>query len=177
MDDVSYLSSHTSDPSDPAFQGIKNLIFYPDGCPCRPIIYPCSVDGTTTHDIHQEVSPGGLHYQKISNGLIDFEDCGEGHDHNYKRAISCVVLFLFVVAIHWSAKTQPASAAHLLYSDSHTLYLSTKMVHWILQEGWRDRRHLCSYRTHVISLGSRFGRRLGSFARKIVPAGPVLVDY
>ena len=51
--------------------------------------------------------------------------------YNDKHAITCVVLFLFGVSIHWSTKTQPAYVVHSTDSNVYTLYLVTKRVQFI----------------------------------------------
>ena len=48
------LLIHSTDPSEPSFQGIKQLIRYLSGHPNHPIRYTTGIDGTTTHDLHQE---------------------------------------------------------------------------------------------------------------------------
>ena len=113
---VNRLSNHNSAPSSPAFKGIKKFIRCLSGFPHCPTMYPSGIDGTNTHDIHQDIYPGELHYQKISNGLVDFVDGGEGCGPNGKKTMAFGILFIFGVAVHWSAKTQPESAAH--YTDS-----------------------------------------------------------
>ena len=127
---VNRISSHDSSPSSPDFQGIKHLVFYLAVCPHCPIIYPAGLDITTTHDLSREVSPGDFHSQNISNVLVDFSDEGEGRSPNDKCAISCVILCIFGVAVHWSAKTQPDSSYHSADSEVCTFYLATKMVQW-----------------------------------------------
>ena len=76
MYDVKYLSRNYYSSSESSFQGIKQLIWYLYGFTHLPIMYPSGLDGTTTHDLRQEVSPGDFHYQKIPNGLVDFADGG-----------------------------------------------------------------------------------------------------
>ena len=71
---VNRLSSHDYAPSAPIFQGINNLIRYLAGCPNYTIMYATGLDGTTIHDLHQEVYPVEFHSQKIYNGLITFAD-------------------------------------------------------------------------------------------------------
>ena len=97
---VSRLSSHVSIPSAPSFQGINHLIIYLDIGPQCPIIYPASIDVTTTHELRQEVSPGDFHSQKISNGLVDFLDCGLGLAPNENFAMCCGILCMFGVVVH-----------------------------------------------------------------------------
>ena len=58
-------------------------------------MYPSGLDGTNTHDLRQEVPTGDFHYQKIPNGLVDFADGGYGRAPNDKRAIACIVLYIF----------------------------------------------------------------------------------
>ena len=70
----SSLSSYAYDPSAPTFQGFKHLVRYLVRCPCHPIIYPSAIDGTKTHVLLQEVSPGNFYSQNITNGLVSFSD-------------------------------------------------------------------------------------------------------
>ena len=72
-----------------------------------------------------------IHSHNIPNGLVVFAYGGEGCAFNEKRTISCVVLCIFRISIHWLAKTQPASASHSKDSEVLTLYLSTKMFEWL----------------------------------------------
>ena len=67
----------------------------------------------------------------ISNGLVYFSHGQEVCAPNDKISIYCIILCLFGVSIHWSAKNQPSSAAHSKDSEVSTFYLSTKMVQWI----------------------------------------------
>ena len=76
MYDVNLLSIHYSFISSPDFQGINHLTRSLSGCPHFPIMYPDIIDGTTIHDLRQEVSPSEFHSQHISNGLVDFVDGG-----------------------------------------------------------------------------------------------------
>ena len=128
---VNLLSIHSSDPSATSFQVINRLIRYLSVWPHHPIMYPAGLDFTATHDLCQEVSPDNFHSQKISNGLIYFSYLGEDHSPKYKRSVACAIHCIFGVAIHWSDKTQPASAAHSTDSYVRTFYLSTKIVQWI----------------------------------------------
>ena len=105
MNDVNCLSINLSDPSEPPFKGINNLISYLSVCPHRPIMYPSGLYGTTTHDLHQEVSPGDFHSQNISNGLVDFANGGEFRTPNYKQSISCIILYLLVFLLTGQPKT------------------------------------------------------------------------
>ena len=109
------LSIQDSDPSAPSLQGINHLIRYLAGFPPDPIIYPDGLDGNTTHELCQEVSPGDFHSQNIYNDLVDFADWGEGRAHNEKLAIACIVLCIFGVDVNWSVKTPPSSEAQ--YTD------------------------------------------------------------
>ena len=86
--------------------------------------------GNTTHKLRQESPPGEFHSQKICNGLIYFSDGGEGRSPKYKRTIACAIICLSGVAVHWSGKTKPASAANSTDSRFLTFYLATKMVQW-----------------------------------------------
>ena len=113
---VNRVSSHASAPSVPDFEGIKRLIHFLDGCSHCTIMYPTGLDGTTTHDLCQEVSPGNFQSQKISSDLVDLVDGGEGLPPNYKCTISGVIFCLFGVSIHCSEQTQPAYAAHSVHS-------------------------------------------------------------
>ena len=79
-------------------------------------MYPSGLDDTAAHDLLQEVPPGDVQSQKIYNGIVSIEHGGEGHAPDNKHAIAWVMLRLFGVAVHWSAKTQPASITH--YTDS-----------------------------------------------------------
>ena len=88
---VNHLSIHVYDPSEPAFQGINNLIQYIYFFPHRPIMYPASLDVTTTNDLWQEVSPGKFHFQNISNGLVAFSGGGEVHVPNDQHAVAWFV--------------------------------------------------------------------------------------
>ena len=94
-------------------------------------MYPAGLYGTTTHDLHQEVSPGYFHPQKISNSLVAFSYGVEGRAPNEKRAVACGILFLFGVAVHCSDKTQPASSDHSTDYEVRTFYLDTKMVQFL----------------------------------------------
>ena len=76
MQDVNRLSSHDDASYVPALKSINHLIRYLTGCPHHHIMYPADHDGTTTHELSQEVSPGKLHSQSISNGLVAFADYG-----------------------------------------------------------------------------------------------------
>ena len=105
MYSVNRLSIHSFYPSEPYFQGFKHLILYLYVCPHRLIIYPAVLDGATTHDLRQEVSPGDFHSQKISNGLVAFEYGVEGRDPNDKHAISRVILY--ILALLFIGQTKP----------------------------------------------------------------------
>ena len=73
---VKCLSRNDSSPSDSAFQCRKDLIWNLSGFPYLPIIYTYGIDGTNTHNLRQEVSPGDFHSKNISNCLVDFADGG-----------------------------------------------------------------------------------------------------
>ena len=75
--------------------------------------------------------PVDFHSQKIFNSLVCFADVGQGRALNDKIFIACVIICIFGVAVHLSAKTHPVSAAHYTCSDVCTFYLATKMVQWI----------------------------------------------
>ena len=94
-------------------------------------MYPSGLYGTTTHELHQEVTSGNFHSHNISNFFVSFVDGGEDRASNDKSVIACVILCIFGVSIHCSAKTQPASAAHSTDSEVRTFYLATKMVQWL----------------------------------------------
>ena len=83
-------------------------------------MYLTGLDGTTTHELCQESSLGNFHFQNISNGLVDFAYVVEGYDTNDKLAIAWFILCIFGVAVHWSYKTQPSSAAHSIDSEVWT---------------------------------------------------------
>ena len=85
-------------------QCIKHLIDYLYGCPYCTVRYTYGLDGNKTHELRQEVSPGGFHPQDISNGLVGFADGVEICASNN---------------VHWSAKIQPASEAHSTESEVH----------------------------------------------------------
>ena len=97
---VNRLSSHVSDPSATAFQIIKNLIRCLSVFPHLHIMFITGIDGNTIYDHRQELYPGKLYPQKISNGLVGFVDVGDFRAANEKSAISCVILFIFGVAVH-----------------------------------------------------------------------------
>ena len=98
---VNRLSSHDAVPSAPVFQGITHVICYISVWSHHTIMYPSGIDGTTTHEVYQQIFPGKLHSQNISHGLDAFNKC----------PIPCAILCLFDVSVHWSSKTQPASTA------------------------------------------------------------------
>ena len=98
---VNYIYGHDSPPSAQAFQRIKHFILYLDDCQHRSIMYDAILDGTTTHEIRQEVSPCDFHSKKISNGLVSFADGGGGLSPNDKRYIACAILCIFGFSIHW----------------------------------------------------------------------------
>ena len=83
-------------------------------------MYISGFDVTTTLDLYQEVYTVYFHSQKMYNCLVDFSDGGEDRVPNYKRDISCVILCLFGVAVHWLSKTKRASASNSIYSEVHT---------------------------------------------------------
>ena len=128
---IKHLYSYAVVPSVPEFQGAKKLTIYLAECYHSPIIYLSGIEGTTTNEIRQEVSPGDLHTQKIPNGIVAFAEDGEDHAYNKKFAISCIILCIFLVAINCSDKTQPASAAYSTDSEVFTFYLATKMFQWL----------------------------------------------
>ena len=94
MYDVNRFSSHDSDTSAPAFEGIKNLIRYLSVCTHLPITYTSGLNENTTNGLHQEVSPCDFHSKKRSTGLVVFVDEGEGHipqqqtHHNLRNPLS-----------------------------------------------------------------------------------------
>ena len=94
-------------------------------------MYPDGHDGTETHNLHQEVFLGNYQSQKISYDLVAYSDGVEGCATNDKRVIVCITLCIYVVAFHWSSKTQPDYKFHRTDSEVYTFYLSTKMVQWI----------------------------------------------
>ena len=94
-------------------------------------MYPAGLARNTTPNLRKEVSLGDFHYQSIYNRLLDFADVGEGRAPNDKRAIACIILFIFDIAVHWSTKTKPVSAARSTDSKVRNLYLATKMVQWL----------------------------------------------
>ena len=73
---VNRFSIHDFPPSAPYLQGIKHLIRYLSVWTHCTIMYHTGLDVTTTHDLHQEASPGEFHSQNISNGLVAFSDGG-----------------------------------------------------------------------------------------------------
>ena len=114
--------------SAPAFQGINYLIRHLDGFYHRPFMYPYVIYGTTTHELHQDIYPGEFHFKNIRNTLVDFSGGGEGCTLNNKRDVAFIILCIFGIAIHWSAKNQPDSTAHSIYPEVRTFYLATIMV-------------------------------------------------
>ena len=95
------LYSYSDIPSAPAFQSINHLIRYLSRLPHRPITHPSVLDGTAIHELLQELSSCDLHYQNISNGLVDFTDGGEGRDPNGEHAIACIIFCSFGVSTNF----------------------------------------------------------------------------
>ena len=77
-----------------------HLTCYLAVCSNHTIIYPIELYRTTTYDICKEVYPGNFHPKNITKGLVDLKFGGEGRVPNEKRAIACIVLCLFGVAVH-----------------------------------------------------------------------------
>ena len=69
-------------------------------CPYQPIMHPTIIDGTTTHDLLQDISLGNFHSQKLTKGIVTFKDGEEGRIPKDKWAIACIALYVFGVAIH-----------------------------------------------------------------------------
>ena len=109
MYSVNRISIHVAAPYTPEFQGIEHLIRYLDGCPHCPIIYTVVIDGNTTHDLGQEVSPGKFHSQKISNVLVAFLDGVEGSPPNDKHAIIYVILNKTLQTIQQTQRLTPST--------------------------------------------------------------------
>ena len=109
---VNRISSHASAPSAPDLQWTKQINRYLYGFPQLPIMYPVGLYGTANYDLRQEISPGNSHSQNISNCLFAFAYEGEGRTPNDKLIIACVILCIFGIYVHWSNKTQLASAPH-----------------------------------------------------------------
>ena len=126
MCDVNRLYIYAASPSAPVFQCVKHLIRYILGYPNYTVIYPSFHDSTTTHELRQDVSSVDFHYQKISNGIVAFEESVEGWTDSNKRAIPYIILCLFCVSVHFSAKRHPFNILQVLH-----LLLGNQMVQWL----------------------------------------------
>ena len=63
--------------------------------------------------------------------MVAFTDDVEGRATNDKHAIACLIFCIFVLAIDWPDKTQPASEDQSPESEVRTFYLPPQMFQWI----------------------------------------------
>ena len=94
---VSHLSRRDSAPSSPSFKDRKHQIRYLTVFPHFPIMYPAVLDGTTTHDLHEEVSLGEYNSENISNVLVAFAYRVERRAPNDKGAKACIIFWILVL--------------------------------------------------------------------------------
>ena len=121
---VSRLGQHNAGPNEAAFQGIKRIGRYLATHLHTPIFYP-SLKFNMHQKIRFEYEPGKFDEQLISNLLIQFVDSDHARDIKTRKSMTCIIVALLGVIVHWHMGKQTCIAAHSTDAEVRAFYTAT----------------------------------------------------